>query len=265
MSHGWSWLSEAFFWQSVVPLVGLGGGFWTLYFDRWDDRNEPLDWLLSALVAGLGSAIAVQTLWLLVPTSEIVGWLSTATEEGAKAAAAWLMLRGLAGRLTTHSQGVVYGVVVGLGFAVGENMLYLAQTYGLGGYGDDFWLVWQGRFWVSSLIHALLTGVVGLALGGVLLRRRLWLVQSARVPSLDLNHRLRNVLLARGLRCLLRQSHATPMETVNTLWVEVLVFVTLVHWGLNWLLASGALFPTMGLTLAGLWWLGERSREEATA
>jgi RsiW-degrading membrane proteinase PrsW (M82 family) len=65
--------------------------------------------------------------------------------------------------------GLVYGALIGLGFAMTENILYLGQAYlddGLGGLGQLF----LAREVFGGLGHALYTGTIGAAVGWARLR-----------------------------------------------------------------------------------------------
>ena len=73
-------------------------------------------------------------------------------------------------RFTSVSQGIMYGFAVGLGFAVAENVLYLWKAFEESTFNSpEFWLTFQGRFWMSSLLHAVTTGIFGLFYAGAYL------------------------------------------------------------------------------------------------
>lgn len=64
--------------------------------------------------------------------------------------------------------GIIYGALVGFGFAMSENMLYLIA------HNDQFLNVWLLRTIVFGFNHAFYTSIIGIALGLVRLERRRW-------------------------------------------------------------------------------------------
>lgn len=64
--------------------------------------------------------------------------------------------------------GVIYGALVGFGFAMSENILYLIS------YGDQFVSIWLLRTIAFGFNHAFFTSIVGIALGLVRYERRRW-------------------------------------------------------------------------------------------
>ncbi len=65
-------------------------------------------------------------------------------------------------RFKTIAGGVVYGFAVGLGFAMAENLVYLAGVHNMMAFNADFWLAWQGRFWSSTVLHGVTMAIFGL-------------------------------------------------------------------------------------------------------
>lgn len=157
-------LTHEYFWLSFLPVSLLGVGFWVLLFDRADTTKEPYWQLLLALGAGSISAVLVLLLGLDPPLL-LVPFL----EEVSKILLAILFMEIFRHRFASVSQGVMYGFVIGLGFALVENIFYLAVAYESAGFAADFWLTFQGRFWLSTLLHGSTTALFGALYAGTYL------------------------------------------------------------------------------------------------
>jgi RsiW-degrading membrane proteinase PrsW (M82 family) len=163
----------------VTPLV-----LTYLFFIRWADRFEPEPWWLilvafvwGAIFATLGgglssSAASELTKTLLSPSAEQVDVLGATVfapvfEEGFKglgvaliALASVLGLRELDGPL----DGAIYGGVVGLGFTLTEDILYVAKQYATGGLAGFAFLLFL-RTVLLGLSHCTFTACTGLGFG----------------------------------------------------------------------------------------------------
>lgn len=153
-------LTHEYFWLSFLPVVCLSGGFWLLYFDRLDSKNEPLYLLFIALLAGAFSAVIF--VWIFQRFVESNLSLLVLSEEFCKAVCAVLAMELVKARFETISQGIMYGFAVGLGFAVVEDLVYLMRIYESVQFDPAFWIVFQGRFWSSTLVHGLTMAFFGL-------------------------------------------------------------------------------------------------------
>ena len=164
---------------SVTPLVVA-----YLIFIRWVDRFEPEPWWLilcafvwgamfATLGGGLGSSIAQAMISQVYETSpkqlDVVGATVFAPifEEGFKglgvaliALASALGLRELDGPL----DGAIYGGVVGLGFTLTEDILYVANQFTTNGF-TGFVVLFFLRTVLLGLSHCTFTACTGLGFG----------------------------------------------------------------------------------------------------
>lgn len=173
----------------VTPLV-LG----YLVFIRWTSRLDPEPWLpmitaflWGAVIATAGGGFATAGAEALVAnvTSPLVLELLGAVvfapifEELAKALGVYAIaalkrqgrhahdsLRGRAfgGPLDGPLEGALYGGVVGLGFTLTEDILYISGQYRASGLGGAFWLFFL-RTVVLGFSHCTFTACTGLGLG----------------------------------------------------------------------------------------------------
>jgi protease PrsW len=158
---------------AVVPVptfVAL-----VLQFDRYE--REP--WLVlvaaflwGALVATFASAILNDLVGAVVTAAvgEVLGEVVTVSavapvvEETAKGIALVLLASMLRSEFDDTLDGIVYGSLVGIGFAMTENVLYFGRVYlegGLIGLGVLFYI----RIILGGFGHALYTATTGAALG----------------------------------------------------------------------------------------------------
>ena len=145
----------------------------------WIDRyeREPL-WLVSvAFLWGAVPAIVVSIIgefvlgwqWVDAPdsiTSTIVegAIIAPVVEEIAKAAALILIFMFMRHEFDGVLDGVVYGALVGFGFAMTENFFYFIGAYDDGGY-EQLTIVIFLRSVLFGLNHAFYTGLTGIGLG----------------------------------------------------------------------------------------------------
>ncbi len=165
----------------VTPFV-----FAYVFFIRWVDRFEPEPWWLIALAFVWGAVIATTAGGM--SSSFVQGAVQTATgmsdkdplldafgstvlapvfEEGFKAIGvalialmSWLGLKELDGPL----DGAIYGGVVGLGFTLTEDILYVANQYTQSGLGGFMVLLFL-RTVLLGLSHCTFTACTGLGFG----------------------------------------------------------------------------------------------------
>ena len=156
-----------YFWLSFLPISFLGAGFWLLFFDRGRTQKDPLFLLFLALLAGGLSAVAFAQFGIAVGIQGF--WPKVIGEEFFKMVFAILAMECVKGRFKTIAGGVVYGFSVGLGFALAENLVYLANVYNSVEFESTFWLAFQGRLWTSSLLHGITTATFGLFYAGAYL------------------------------------------------------------------------------------------------
>jgi RsiW-degrading membrane proteinase PrsW (M82 family) len=161
----------------VTPLV-----LTYLFFIRWVDRFEPEPWWLilaafvwGALFATLGGGIsssiaqAVASPFFEAKDLDVVGATVFAPifEETFKGMGVALIalisalgLRELDGPL----DGAIYGGVVGLGFTLTEDILYVANQYATNGFGGFVFLLFL-RTVLLGLSHCTFTACTGLGFG----------------------------------------------------------------------------------------------------
>ena len=143
------------------------------------DRFETEPWqvltaafLWGALVATFVSAILNSLIGAIIASAlgEALGELLTASlvapivEETAKGFAVLLLLWIVRREFDNVLDGIVYGSLIGLGFAMTENILYFGRQYqeeGIVGLGVLFYL----RSLLGGFGHALYTGTTGAAVG----------------------------------------------------------------------------------------------------
>ena len=156
----------------VLPMVAYALILW--WFDRYE--KEPLGLLIAAFLWGAVPAIIfslIAQLVLEVPisyfvsplTSDLIGATVVApfTEEIFKGGALLLLLLFFRSEIDSPLDGILYGGLVGFGFAAVENVFYFASAFmesGLGGLA----LLTVFRAFLFGLNHALFTGLTGLGL-----------------------------------------------------------------------------------------------------
>lgn len=146
-----------------------------LYIDRYE--AEPWYTLLGAFLWGAVVAVVFSVIFELLAgsivfaaygpeASEFIGLAITApiVEELTKGAALVVLLIAFRNEFDDVLDGIVYGALVGLGFAMTENILYFGAVYleeGVVGLGVLFVL----RVVLGGFAHALYTATTGAALG----------------------------------------------------------------------------------------------------
>lgn len=167
----------------LVPALFFIGLLWWL--DRYE--REPL-WLLA--VAFLWGAVPtiimslIAQLLLAIPVDALLGNSLAATltggsiiaplsEEGFKALLLVALFFFYRREFDGPLDGILYGALVGFGFSVVEDALYLVGAFAEGG-----WAAWGGlaalRVGLFTLNHSLFTAMTGLGFGLARLCRRWW-------------------------------------------------------------------------------------------
>jgi len=158
---------------AIIPTI-----IYVLIF-YWADRyeREPL-WLTTvAFIWGAVPAIIVSIIgefvlgwqWVDAPDSVAGAIVNGAiiapiVEELAKGAALLLIFLFVRGEFDGVLDGVVYGALVGFGFAMTENFFYFVGAYDEGGYGQLSSVIFL-RAILFGLNHAFYTGLMGIGLG----------------------------------------------------------------------------------------------------
>lgn len=165
---------------SALPTAGYVLVLW--WCDRYE--KEPL-WLLTlAFLWGALPAVAVSLiveLALRLPSAAL-GGLSLLIDSGAVAPVVEEVAKGAAllaiywrhrAEFDGVLDGIIYGAVVGFGFAMTENALYFIAELAEGSLGS-FGLLWLLRAVVFGLNHALFSAIFGAGLGLARLSRQAW-------------------------------------------------------------------------------------------
>jgi len=168
----------------VLPVLVYAVVLW--WFDRYE--KEPLGLLVASFLWGAAPAVAfslIAELALDVPVSifveptaaNLIGAtvIAPVAEELFKGAALLLLFLFFRQEIDSPLDGIIYGGLVGFGFAAVENVFYFTETFMEAGVGGVVLLATLRTF-LFGLNHALFTGLTGL---GVALARagRGWLVK----------------------------------------------------------------------------------------
>ncbi|HET91912.1 MAG TPA: PrsW family intramembrane metalloprotease [Chloroflexi bacterium] len=156
----------------ILPMTVYALFLW--WFDRYE--KEPLGLLIAAFLWGAVPAIIFSLgveLLLDVPISQLVdpmaaGLIGSAVvapiaEEIFKGGALLLLLLFFRHELDSPLDGIIYGGLVGFGFAAVENVFYFGSTFAESGLGDVALLA-VFRAFLFGLNHALFTGLTGLGM-----------------------------------------------------------------------------------------------------
>ena len=113
-----------------------------LYIWKKDVQPEPTNWLVKAVLYGVGICIPVAFVEMIIEKALFGGdpttlfgttmqafFVAALPEEGFKLLALWLVLRNNP-FFDEHYDGIVYAVCVGLGFAAVENVFYVIGAEG---------------------------------------------------------------------------------------------------------------------------------------
>jgi len=145
----------------------------------WLDRTEPESWNLRILTFLWGAVVAVfialilnTTAWSIFSllTDTDTGSILTAVisaplvEESAKGALVLLVLWFTRRNIDSMLDGLVLGAVVGLGFAMTENIMYFGSAYSEGG-AEALGSLFIVRCLINGMGHAVWTSFTGAAIG----------------------------------------------------------------------------------------------------
>jgi len=169
---------------SFTPMLVYAVVLWWL--DRYE--KEPLGLLVTAFLWGAIPSIILALIMQVVLDIPIVAVsanqlmydllgasvIAPLTEEGVKALALLLLLLVVRREIDSPIDGLIYGGVVGFGFAAVENVLYLVGAYTEGGIGDVWSLAFL-RAGVFGLNHAMYTAFTGLGVALSLELEQKWL------------------------------------------------------------------------------------------
>lgn len=159
---------------AIVPMVIYALVLW--WFDRYE--KEPLGLIVAAFLWGAVPAVIFSLIAQIlfdVPISILVSpglgsdllgasLIAPLTEEPFKGLALLLLVLFFRREIDSPLDGVLYGGLVGFGFAATENVFYFADAYSQQGLGGVMELSLY-RALLFGLNHALFTGCVGLGFG----------------------------------------------------------------------------------------------------
>lgn len=157
---------------AVLPVLGY------VVLIYWVDRYEKEPWWLlsaafiwgaipAALLALLSTALLSAPLYLMLDSSaaELLsgGFIAPVVEEVAKGLVLFAMLFFWRHELDSPLDGIIYGAMVGMGFAMVENVLYYYAAFQEGGQ-----TTWNSVVFLRGIIfglnHALYTAMTGLGI-----------------------------------------------------------------------------------------------------
>ncbi len=158
---------------AVVPMLLYALFLW--WMDRYE--KEPLSLILAAFLWGAIPAIIlslIAQIILDIPVSDLLGsdlgteligasLIAPITEEPFKGLMLLLLFWFFRREIDTPVDGILYGGLVGFGFATTENFFYFLSAYEMGGSGQLLVLAFF-RAVLFGLNHALFTGCTGLGI-----------------------------------------------------------------------------------------------------
>jgi RsiW-degrading membrane proteinase PrsW (M82 family) len=191
---------------SFVPMLIYASVLWWL--DRYE--KEPLGLLVVAFLWGAIPSIILALIMQVLLDIPIVAVsanqlmynllgasvIAPLTEEGVKAVALLFLLLVLRREIDSPIDGLIYGGVVGFGFAAVENVFYLGGAYAEGGIADVWSLAFL-RSGIFGLNHAMYTAFTGLGVALSLELKQKWLKPIPIVAGIGLamfTHAMHNTL-----------------------------------------------------------------------
>jgi RsiW-degrading membrane proteinase PrsW (M82 family) len=158
---------------SLGPMILYALVLW--WFDRYE--KEPLPLLVAAFLWGAIPSIILALIFEIILDIPIVAIspnqltydllgasvVAPLVEEGVKALALLTLLIILHHHIDSPMDGLIYGGIVGFGFAAVENLFYLFGAYVEGGVGGVLFLAFM-RAGLFGLNHAMYTGFTGLGI-----------------------------------------------------------------------------------------------------
>jgi RsiW-degrading membrane proteinase PrsW (M82 family) len=199
--------------------------------DRYE--KEPLALFLAAFIWGAVPAIVSALILELIASAPFSGLAESSlqvlsasliappVEELCKAGALLLLFWFIRSEFDGVLDGIVYGSVIGFGFAMTENIVYFIGAWGKGGLVGWANLVWI-RGIAFGLNHAMFTSFTGIALGLARYQKsvaRRWLLFLLGLGAATIVHMLHNLLVTVTGACLL----GFAIDWVGVLVVLVLV------------------------------------------
>lgn len=182
---------------TVLPTLLYVTFLWWL--DRYEKEPWPL--LLAVFVWGAVPAVALALLAELPNTASTLGfdrgsqpvWYAPLVEEPLKALALFGIYMFFRYEFDGVLDGIIYGALIGFGFAMTENAIYFASRG-----GSITSLLWL-RVVLFGFNHAFYTSIIGVALGMIRYERRRWVVVVMQPLSLVLAvvfHALHNMTIS---------------------------------------------------------------------
>jgi len=161
------------FFLSLGPMLLYAIVLW--WFDRYE--KEPLPLLIAAFLWGAIPSIVLALIFEIILDIPIVAIspnqltydllgasvVAPLVEEGIKALALLTLLIILRQHIDSPMDGLIYGGIVGFGFAAVENLFYLFGAYVEQGVGGVLFLAFM-RAGLFGLNHAMYTGFTGLGI-----------------------------------------------------------------------------------------------------
>ena len=229
--------------QTIVYLLSvLAGVLPTLFYVLlvwWLDRyeKEPLRLLLAAFFWGalpsVGLSILAESIFE-TPLSALAAvdaglvsssFIAPPIEEISKGLALLAIYRLARHEFDDVLDGIIYGSIIGFGFAMTENILYFVDAVGDGDLGG--WsLIVLGRSIAFGFNHAMFTSFTGIGLALALYqpqRGRRWLLGVLGLLAAILAHLLHNLFLSLGDFCLIS-------FFLDWLGVSVILVITFFAW-----------------------------------
>ena len=212
---------------SFVPMLIYTALLWWL--DNYE--KEPVGLLVVAFLWGAIPSIFLALIMQVILDIPIVAVsanqlmynllgasiIAPLTEEGVKAASLLILLLLLRREIDSPIDGLIYGGVVGFGFAAVENIFYLGGAYTEGGIGDVWSLAFL-RAGIFGLNHAMYTAFAGLGVALSLELKQKWLKPLPIIIGISLamfTHAMHNTL-------------STLIEHTSSL---TLILAILLDWG----------------------------------
>jgi RsiW-degrading membrane proteinase PrsW (M82 family) len=149
-----------------------------LLVDRYE--KEPRWMLATAFLWGAVVAVFLATVFNPSPRVAYASVKGAPVEEMAKAAALFLLFFWKRDEFDNTVDGLIYATMIGLGFAMTENVHWYAGAYP----ADELWNVVVTRGVLSPFSHPLFTGMTGLGLGVARETQRRWVKAIAPLVGL---------------------------------------------------------------------------------
>lgn len=220
----------------VLPMLAYALMVW--WFDRYE--QEPLPLLAAMFVWGAIPAVILAVIVEIVFDVPIRAWMAPESlayqlvggsiiaplvEELLKGAAVLGVFVFFYREFDSILDGIIYGSLVGFGFAAVENIVYFVSTLGEQGLGAMLALV-VVRAVIFGLNHAFFTSLTGIGLAAARLSRS-WLVKLS-APVLGLFLAITAHAIHNGGMTLAEMSCLWPLFSLATDWGGVLVVFVII-------------------------------------